>query len=262
MKPTTEYQVCAIDKDAKTATALETISADNLQNAVDIANGKYPRDTIRVYPLVTLENADSITEMARFTLASYENWERRNNYAVMNPAERNQWDREDLLSIATIAIIATLTDNHGATMYDVKSAAFSAVATEQRRRERNSEREYMPGWIGCNVMPREARSSCPALDKLIISAVDNAELSATQAQVLMMSYSDGMSAIEIAQEMGKNRSSVYKNLYRAYYWVLSKAAELDGAELPTFKRGGYTAEDVAEMLVTLRQRGGMDKRHK
>lgn len=257
----TEYQVCTIAKDGKTAKVLETISADSLQSAVEIVGDKYPRNTTRVYPLVTLENPDSITAMARFTLASVENWERRNNYAVMNPQSRNQWDREDYISIATIAIISTLTDNPGATMFDVKSAAFSAIRAEQGKQERNSEREYMPGWIGCNIQPREARATCPALDRLIDRAVETAELSETQREVLEMSYSDGMSVADIAEKTGKYRSKVYKNLYRAYYWVLTKAVEIDTTG-DTFRRAGYTMEDVQEMIETLRKRGEMGKKNR
>lgn len=262
MKKTTEYQVCAIDKDAKTATALEIISADSLQAAVEIANSKYPKSTTRVYPLVTLADADSVIAMAKFALASVENWERRNNYAVMNPIKRSQWDREDYISIATVAIIATLTDNPIATMYDVKSAAFSAIAAEQKSKERNSEREYLPGWNMCNVQPRKPRSTCPALDRLIILAIDSADLSETQREILEMSYSDGMSVADIIEATNKTKRTIYQTLYRAYYWVLSKAVDIDGANLPTFKRAGYELEAILDTLATLRKRGGMDKRHK
>lgn len=259
----TKYQVCTIDTGAKTAKAVDTISAETLSAAVEIANGKYGRDTIRIYPLVTLDNPESITEMARFTLASVENWERRNNYAVMNPVKRSVWDKEDYVSIATIAIIATLTDNPGATMYDVKSAAFSAIRTEQSRLDRNSEREYVPGWITCNVQPRDfqPRATCPALDKLIKKAIAETDLTETQKEVFTMSYMEEMSAADIAAATGKNRSKVYKGLYRAYYWVITKAIELD-KNLTVFSRAGYTADDIAETLATLRKRGEMDKKHK
>ncbi len=263
MKATTEYQVCAIDKDAKTATALEIISAGSLQAALEIANSKYSRKTTRIYPLVTMDNPESIMEMAKFTLASVENWERRNNYAVLNPIKRNQWDKEDYTSIATIAIITTLTDNPGATMYDVKSAAFAAIRAYQAKQDRNSEREYNPGWITCNMQPRFPRATCPALDRLISRAVDATAptLSPAQMEVFTMSYQEEMSAADIAEKTGKARQNVYKNLAKAYYWILSKAVELD-MDGAIFAGAGYTPDDIAETLATMRKRGGMNKNQK
>lgn len=263
MKTTIEYQVCNIDRDTKTAQVLETISAETLSGAVEIANGKYQRANVRIYPLVTLDNPDSITEMSRFTLASVENWERRNNYAVLNPVKRSQWDKEDYMSIATIAIIDTLTNNPAANMYDVKSAAFSAIRAEQSRQSRNSEREYVPGWITCNVSPHDfkPRATCPALDNLIKKAIANTELTEAQREVFTLSYGEEMSAADIATATGKNRSKVYKGLYRAYYWVLSKAVEMD-TDGRIFQQAGYTQEDITETLETLRKRGEMNKRNK
>lgn len=258
-----QYQVCKLDKAAKTATALEIIKADTLKDAAEMANAKHPRDTTRIYPLVTLDNPDTITEMAQFTLASVENWERRNNYAVMNPIKRSTWDKEDYTSIAAVSIIATLTDNPGATMYDVKSAAFSAIRAYQAKQDRNSEREYNPGWIACNMQPRFPRATCPALDRLISRAVDAAAptLSPVQMEVFTLSYGEEMSAADIAEKTGKARQNVYKNLAKAYYWILTKAVELD-KDGAAFAAAGYTPDDIAETLDTMRKRGGMNKSQK
>lgn len=257
-----KYQICTVDKEKRTAAVLETVDAETLKEAVEVA-GKYPRTTTRVYPLVTLENPDTIVEMARFTLASVENWERRNNYAVMNPVKRSQWDREDYSSIATVAILDTLTENPRATMYDVKSAAFSAIRAYQQRQDRNSEKEYMPGWSGCNIAPRLPRSTFPALDKLMKQAIDATApaLSPVQMEVFTLSYGEDMAAADIAERTGKARQNVYKNLARAYFWVLSKAVEMDkGGHI--FAQAGYTPDDIAETLATLRKRGGMNKNQK
>lgn len=257
-----KYQICTVNKEKRTAAILETVDAEALKDAVEMA-GKYPRTTTRVYPLVTLDNPETIVEMARFTLASVENWERRNNYAVMNPAKRNQCDREDYSSIATVAILDTLTENPAATMYEVKSAAFSAIRAYQQRQDRNSEKEYMPGWSGCNVVPRLPRSTFPALDRLVKKAIDEAAptLSPVQVEVFTMSYVEDMDASDIAERTGKARQNVYKNLARAYYWVLSKALEMD-KNGDIFSGAGYTQEDIAETLATLRKRGGMNKNQK
>lgn len=258
-----KYQICAIDRENKTAKALEILTAETLQDAVTAANEKYPRATVRIYPLVDMENPETIQDMAKFTLASVENWERRNNYAVMNPINRSQWDKEDYTSIATIAIIATLTDNPGADMYQVKSAAFSAIRAYQQKQDRNSEKEYTPGWVACNVQPHYPRATCPALDRLIARAIDATAptLSPAQVEVLTLSYQQEMSAADIAEKTGKARQNVYKNLAKAYFWVLKKAVELD-KDGAIFAAAGYTPDDIAGTLATMRKRGGMNKNQK
>ena len=258
-----KYQICAIDRENKTAKALEILTAETLQDAVTAANEKYPRATVRIYPLVDMENPETIQDMAKFTLASVENWERRNNYAVMNPINRSQWDKEDYTSIATVAIIATLTDNPGADMYQVKSAAFSAIRAYQQKQNRNSEKEYTPGWVACNVQPRYPRATCPALDRLIARAIDATAptLSPAQVEVFTLSYQQEMSAADIAEKTGKARQNIYKNLAKAYFWVLKKAVELD-KDGAIFAAAGYTPDDIAETLATMRKRGGMNKNQK
>lgn len=258
-----KYQICSVNRAEKTANVLEIIETETLKDAVETANAKHPRDTIRVYPLVVMDNPDTITEMAKFTLASVENFERRNNYAVMNPIQRNQWDREDYTSIATLAIIATLTDNPGANMYQVKSAAFAAIRAYQQKQDRNSEKEYNPGWVACNIQPRLPRATCPALDRLISRAIDATAptLSPAQVEVFTMSYQEEMSAADIAEKTGKARQNVYKNLAKAYYWILTKAVELD-KDGAIFAAAGYTPDDIAETLATMRKRGGMNKNQK
>ena len=258
-----KYQICAIDRENKTAKALEILTAETLQDAVTAANEKYPRATVRIYPLVDMENPETIQDMAKFTLASVENWERRNNYAVMNPINRSQWDKEDYTSIATVAIIATLTDNPGADMYQVKSAAFSAIRAYQQKQNRNSEKEYTPGWVACNVQPRYPRATCPPPDRLIARAIDATAptLSPAQVEVFTLSYQQEMSAADIAEKTGKARQNVYKNLAKAYFWVLKKAVELD-KDGAIFAAAGYTPDDIAETLATMRKRGGMNKNQK
>lgn len=258
-----KYQICSVNRAEKTATVLEIIDAETLKDAVETANARHPRDTIRVYPMVDMDTPDTITEMAKFTLASVENFERRNNYAVMNPIKRSQWDKEDYTSIATLAIIATLTDTPGANMYQVKSAAFAAIRAYQQKQDRNSEKEYNPGWVACNIQPRLPRATCPALDRLISRAIDATAptLSPAQMEVFTLSYQQEMSAADIAEKTGKARQNVYKNLAKSYYWILAKAVELD-KDGAAFAAAGYTPDDIAETLATMRKRGGMNKNQK
>jgi len=86
-------------------------------------------------------------------------------------------------------------------------------------------------------------------------------LSPAQMEVFTMSYQEEMSAADIAEKTGKARQNVYKNLAKAYYWILTKAVELD-TDGAIFAAAGYTQDDITETLATMRKRGGMNKNQK
>lgn len=256
-----KYQICTLDPDIMThiVTKTRNIDAKDIKEATEKATEDGAKlSLVRVYPLCTPEDGAGIMELARHTVASVENWERRNNNAVMNPMRRNIQEREDMAQTACLAICAKFEENPGANMHELKTAAFSAIRAEQSRKERNSEREYMPGWIVCNVTPREARATFPALDRLIKQAVEAADMTEGQMNALTLSYTDGKSAQDIAEETGVKRATVYQSLYRAYYKVLAKAVEID-ENLEVFRAAGYTAEDIDETLDILRKRARWKK---
>lgn len=258
-----KYQICTLGNATEQGRAVvktETVEADTISMATEhaTANG-YKLADIRVYPFCTPEDGDGQLELARHTLASVENWERRNENAVLNPQRRNAWEREDMVSVACVAIAAVFTENPAADMHTLKTTAFSAIRAEQSRKDRNSEREYLPGWSACNVTPREARATCPALDKLVQAAVKSADMTEGQMSALLMSYEQGKSAQDIAKETGTKRATVYQTLYRAYYKVLARAVEID-SDLTAFTAAGYTGEDIDETLAILRKRARWDKK--
>lgn len=258
-----KYQVCTLGKETEQGREVvktETVTAETIAQATEKATAKgYKIADIRVYPYCTPGDGDGQMALARHALASVENWERRNNNAVLNPQRRTVWEREDMIMAACEAIAAVFAENPRANMHLLKTTAFSAIRTEQAKKERNSEREYMPGWIGCNVTPREARSTCPQLDKIIREAVKTADMTEGQMSALLMSYDDGKSAQEIAETTGTKRATVYQTLYRAYYKVLSRALEIDG-DMSAFTAAGYTGEDIDETLAILRKRARWDKK--
>lgn len=257
-----KYQICTLGKateQGRTVTATAQIEADTISQATEQATAQgHKLADIRVYPFCTPTDGAAQLELARHTMASVENWERRNNNAVLNPQRRDEWEREDMVMVACVAINAIFAENPGADMHTLKTAAFSAIRTEQGKKERNSEREYIPGWVTCNVTPREARATCPQLDKLIQKAVKTADMTDGQMSALLMSYQDGKSAQDIADATGTKRATVYQTLYRAYYKVLSRAVELD-ADLAAFTAAGYTAGDIDETLNILRKRARWKK---
>lgn len=250
------YQVCifAVNGKEKTIKRTETIKAKNISNAAEIASTMFPGETLRTYPLVSASDGQSIMEMAEFSLASYERWETRNNFAVNNPKNRSQFEKEDLVSVATLAIINKLRENPGATMYEVKSTAFSAIASEQKSKERLSEREYLPGWASCNIAPVGPRPTYPALDRMLAYAVDQADITDDQNVILQMYYIERKEVADIMAETGKSRSKVYRSLYRAYCRILDKAYNTEGSG-DIFKAAGITKEDVETAIETMRKRG-------
>lgn len=251
------YQICLLDKatENKQATVKATaiMEADTLAQATAQAEGKYTQASIRVYPYCTPTDGEGQLALARHTLRSVEHWERRNDNACMEPFRRTPEDREDFIMCACVTFAAIFAENPSADMHTLKTAAFSAIRAEQARRQRNSEREYLPGWSACNITPRTAKATFPALDRLVRKAIETADYTDSQKQVLNMAYSDGMSASDISEALSISRPAVYRALYRAYYKTLLQMVELD-ENLQTFKEAGYTAEDIDEVTAILYKR--------
>lgn len=251
------YQICILNKatEQEKATVAKTalVQADNIKQATEQATAEYDRASFRVYPYCTPQDGEGQLALAQHTLHSVENWERRNDNAVLEPFKRTAEDKEDFIMCACVAFASVFAENPSADMHTLKTTAFSAIRAEQMKRDRNSEREYMPGWIACNVTPRTAKATFPALDRLTRNAVETAEMTENQAQVLNMAYSDGMTAQDIAEALNIKRATVYQTLYRAYFKVLARMVEID-SNLHAFTEAGYTAEDIDEMQTILRKR--------
>ena len=93
------YQICVLNKDTenKQATVKHTalVEADNIMQATAQAEGKHDRASFRVYPYCTAQDGEGQLALAQHTLRSVENWERRNDNAVLEPFKRTAEDRED-----------------------------------------------------------------------------------------------------------------------------------------------------------------------
>lgn len=253
------YQICILNKATRDnpATVNQTalVRASSMTEASRIAERTHKRSTFRVYPYCTAQDGEGQMELARYALYSFEKWERQFNASAMNEYSRNEYDREDLIATAYLAINVLFAENPSADMHTLKTAVFSAIATEQRRNQRRAEREFNPDFIACNIAPRTAKATFPALDRLTRKAVETADMTEKQMQVLNMAYQDGQGAQDIANELNISRACVYRSLYRAYYKVLAQMVELD-RDLRAFTEAGYTAEDIDEMQTILRKRAG------
>lgn len=251
------YQICFLNKatENKKATVKHTaiVEADNIMQATEQATAEHDRASFRVYPYCTPQDGEGQLALAQHTLRSVEHWERRNNNAVLEPFKRTPEDREDFIMCACVAFAVIFANNPSADMHTLKTAAFSAIRAEQARRDRNSEREYLPGWSACNITPRTAKATFPALDRLIRRAVSEVELTDIQTRILDMSYNDGQTAQDIADTLNVGRTAVYRALYRAYYKILLRMVEID-SNLQTFIEAGYTVEDIDEVMNIMYKR--------
>ncbi len=251
------YQICVLNKATENSKA--TVKTTSIVEARDItqataqAEQTNNRADFRVYPFCTPADGEGQMELARHTLRSVENWERRNNRAVLNPQKRNEWDREDYVMCACVTFSAVFKENPSADMHELKTRAFSAIRAEQEGKGRISEREYLPGWGGCNITPKKAKATYPALDRLMKKAIEGADLNEGQMDALNLAM-DGYSTRDIASMRGlKNHKSVCGLLARAYLKILLQMVELD-RDLRAFTEAGITAEDIDEVEAILRKR--------
>lgn len=255
-----KYEIDRVTVDAdgnKTAAMLEHVNADTLKDAVQYANDKYSRENVRVYPFCTKTDGESQLRLAENALTSFEKWERRNENAALNPYRRNEQDREDYIILACLAINSTLEENAAATMHTLKTAAFKAIANEQKSLERKAEREYNPNFIMCNIEPRKVRPTFPELDRLFKNAAENAAL--TDKQMTAISFlMDGLSIAAIAEHMDVSRNAAAQNVYSAQYKIFAAAVALDH-DLSIFAKAGYTKADIDDTAATLAKRARVKK---
>lgn len=248
------------DNGEKTVVAVAHLAAENLSAAWKEVNRVHKGEEVRVYPLATPNDGGSILELASHVLRSVERWERVNHYAALEPYKRSGGDREDFIQTAALSIVESLAENPVAPMFDVARAAFAAISAEKKRRARNSEREYLPGWSSCNVTPRAARATAttPELDRLIREAIKTADFTASQAAVFERFF-DGTSVADIATDLGISRSAAYRALYRTFYKLAIAMDGLDPLRQITavangITRNGLDFETISEAIAKLAKR--------
>lgn len=248
----------------KIVVRVEDIAAESLSAAWQEVNRVHSLNAgegnVRVYPLAKLCDAESILELARGALRSVERWERVNHFAALEPYKRSKEDKEDFVQIAALSIVETLTGDPVAPMFDAARAAFTAISTEKKRRARNSERVYLPGWASCNIAPRTPRATAttPDLDRLIREAVKAADFTASQAAVFARFF-DGTSVADISAELGISRSAAYRALYRAFHKLLTTMDKIDplrqiAAVTDGITRNGIDFEAISEAIAKLAKR--------
>lgn len=251
------YQIVYLNKETtEEGKTIFTVDRTDLLEAVDLRSAYAtidPTTTFRIIPYATATDGEGQLALARHTFRTFEKWETRNEYAVMNPTHRTPQEKEDLTAVACLSIVESLSKNPAVDMYTLSKVAFSAIASEQKRKDRNSEREYHPDWKQDNLKPLLIKSTFPALDRLIRKAVETADLTEGQKEYYNMVYCERMDVATVAEKKGVCRSKVYKNLYKGYLKIIDTAVTLD-PDLLTFREAGYTPEDIADVRETLKKR--------
>ena len=279
------YQICYLNKDTteegkKTLTLIDTdlLTAPDLSTAYATVQAEHPEyfptttapaddddgegdtdtdTTLRIYPYATPTDGKGIMALSRRVVREYEKWELRNDNAVLEPSRRSNFDRENLASVANLAIVAVFAEHPNIDMHSLSRLAFSAVATEQKSKDRNSEREYHTDYHPDSLKMIEAKATCPELDHLMRKAIETADLTARQMEVVT-AYTEGLSVANIAEHTDTTKRAVACALYSAQYKVLIRMIELDPT-LRTFAKAKITAEDVAERVEILRKRARVKK---
>ena len=210
-----------------------------------------------VYPLATLDNGDSVLNLAKYSVHQFRKSELRNNRSVMSALNRSTWDREDELQDACVAIVEGLTAYPTADMASLYKLAINRLSSQRDKTISKNEQEYNPDCLFCNMAETSIKESFPALCDLVRRAKTELDFDGAtpegQADILRM-YENGISVIDIAEKKGINRSNTYKYLYKAQYKVLRKMVELDGPDLPTFALAWLDVEDVQAALAAFKRR--------
>lgn len=251
MKKLHNYQVCHVSGRGKYSRLLDShiIQAQTLADAYTAAQkDAVPQVVTLVYPFATLDDGDSIMELADYVRRQWWRWEIKNTSAELAGMNRATWDEDDEQQTAATAIVETMVENPGATMWDCYRAARAALAAERDKLFRKSEAEYMPGVMFCNPFREEKpRATYPRLARLIAQATNEARLTNKQREILVM-YQSGTTCAVALEFLAIAKRSYYQSLYAAFFKVLETAAWIDGVETPTFAEAGITAQDVADAL--------------
>lgn len=249
------YEVTLFTKKGdKTVENAIRISANDYTDALNLAKTAYPDRKIAVLAVVT--DVDGWARLATQTLRRYERWERRNNFAVMNPWKRSDTDRADLIQEAIADAIA----KHGLTpecnMWTVADVMMDTFRRVAQAHTRISEAVYLPGWSICNLETPEPRPTYPELDALVRRAMRIASLTAEQMEVLEYRC-EGKTFQDIADLRGVSNKAVQFAYKKALYNVLSAMTDID----PDFSiitdpdgnggNDGITADDIAEAFEKL-----------
>lgn len=257
------YQIVYLNKETtEEGKTIFTVDRTDLLEAVDLRSAYATIDptateetatTFRIIPYATATDGEGQLALARHTFRTFEKWETRNEFAVMNPTRRTPQEQEDLTAVACLSIVEGLSKNPAVDMFTLSKVAFSAIRTEQARKDRNSEREYHPDWRQDNLKPVFIKSTFPELDHLVRKAVDTADLTEGQKAFFDMVYCERMDVAAVAETANVSRHTVYKNLWKGYLKIIDTAVALD-PDLQTFRNAGYTAEDIADVRETLKKR--------
>lgn len=249
------YQVCYVSEGKGKQRQVKAATMINAENIVDAYTATEEAATNNadyiIYPFASIDNGESIYTLADYVCKQHFKWQLRNNAAALAALKKSIHDKEDERQTAAAAIVAALPDNAD-NMYNVFISAYNALAAARDKLYRVSEVEYNPSAAFCNpFVVREVKATYPHLCRLIKKATEEASLTEAQMQVLNM-YESNTTCAAACALLNITKRAYYKNLYKAFYKVLSAAVALDKSGI--FAAAGIMEEDIAAALATYEKR--------
>lgn len=253
-----EINVLAETKEGRkrivTVKRVETIEATSLAHAHDISKHFDIKGCkTRVFPKVDVMDGESLMNFGRYIVRQYENWERRNDYAVMNLRDRTPEQREAMVSDAIDGVLNQYRNGEDTdVVYNLWKKGMDTVATEQKRKERRSSVELdQEAVLTGRIEPRKdpEHQTCPEMSALVSRAYRSGCLSIEQQRALVLAKVGGMSASDVADMMNVNRQTIYKLLVKAERNLLKWMIENDEADAMGLY--GLSVYDVEELVKTL-----------
>lgn len=235
------------------ATPSITVQAASISTVFDM----FPDVDLIAYPEVTMETigTPAVYDFAGAVMRSFERWELRNNFACENPRKRTPEQREDYIQDIVEITLCGLMD--GQDLRTIATDARKHLQRSQKAMDRNSEREYNPGWSACNVTPREPKNSYSAMARLLRTAMETAELTTIQrrrAEEYIPLLESGISMRDIADRYGRSIGAVHGMIYAILYRYAEQFPALDNGALASY---GITPDDMQDVLSRLRKKSGL-----
>lgn len=258
-----EVNIVRITKDGRkrvvTVETVERFEATSVSRAHAIADLLPLPDAEckrRLFPSVDMADGESIMNFAKYIVRQYENWERRNDYAIMNLLDRTPEQRENMVQTAILGMYEGHVKANGNSVgFHLWDGGMRSVSNEQLKMRRHGEVEFdqnakLTGTI--QEVERKEHQTCPVMSELVGRAYRSGCLSREQQKILVLTKVGGMSAVDVADMLGINRRTVYTMVARAERNMLKWMLEND--EHDAIGVYGLSVYDIETILAELEKK--------
>lgn len=255
-----EVNIVRITKDGRkrvvTVETVERFEATSVSRAHAIADLLPLPDAEckrRLFPSVDMADGESIMTFAKYIVRQYENWERRNDHAIMNLLDRTPEQRENMVHTAILGMYEGHVKANGNSVgFHLWDGGWRMVATEQKRLERHSSVEFdqnakLTGTI--QEVERKEHQTCPVMSELVGRAYRSGCLSREQQRILVLTKVGGMKTKDVAEMLGISQQAVYNSINKANRNLLRWMLENDEHDaIGEYGLSVYDIESIATKL--------------